>query len=93
MQSSSTSFPFVTRHCSSFQDQAEQEELERIHREEEDRLYLKFASQREQEDQRLKEEFKVSLHILPTWMENHKERIVEGLFINMEVKKNLFCGL
>ncbi|XP_037086909.1 hillarin-like [Pollicipes pollicipes] len=39
-------------------DKAEQEELERIHREEEDRLYQKFASQREQEDKRLKEEFK-----------------------------------
>ena len=46
-----------------FRIRAEQEELERIHREEEDRLYLKFASHREQEDQRLKEEFKVSLCI------------------------------
>jgi len=42
------------------QDKDEQTRLEMKHRKEEDDLYRKFARQREEEDKRMKEEFRVS---------------------------------
>jgi len=42
------------------QDKDEQTQLEMKHRKEEDDLYRKFARQREEEDKRMREEFRVS---------------------------------
>jgi hypothetical protein len=49
--------------CLSSQDKDEQTELEMKHRKEEDDLYRKFARQREEEDKRMREEFRVSAAI------------------------------
>lgn len=46
-----------------FQDKDEQTRLEMKHRKEEDDLYRKFARAREEEDKRMKEEFRVSMNI------------------------------
>lgn len=43
-----------------FQDRDEQTRLEMKHRKEEDDLYRKFAHHREEEDRRIREEFRVS---------------------------------
>jgi hypothetical protein len=54
--------------CLSFvasQDKDEQTQLEMKHRKEEDDLYRKFARQREEEDKRIREEFRVSA--APNW--------------------------
>lgn len=47
-----------------FQDKDEQTRLEMKHRKEEDDLYRKFARQREEEDKRMKEEFRVSMNVI-----------------------------
>jgi hypothetical protein len=47
----------------SSQDKDEQTQLEMKHRKEEDDLYRKFARQREEEDKRMREEFRVSAAI------------------------------
>ena len=44
-----------------FQDKDEQTRLEMKHRREEDDLYRKFAEQREEQDERIKEEIRVSI--------------------------------
>jgi hypothetical protein len=46
--------------CVFSQDKDEQTQLEMKHRKEEDDLYRKFARQREEEDKRMREEFRVS---------------------------------
>lgn len=43
-----------------FQDRDEQTRLEMKHRKEEDDLYRKFAHHREEEDRRIREEFRVN---------------------------------
>ena len=44
------------------QDRDEQTRLEMKHRKEEDDLYRKFAHHREEEDRRIREEFRVRVH-------------------------------
>ncbi|CAH0394105.1 unnamed protein product [Bemisia tabaci] len=53
-----------TNPATSNMDKDEQTRLEMKHRKEEDDLYRKFAKQREEEDKRMKEEFRVRT-ILP----------------------------
>lgn len=57
-------FIIVTNTLPLFQDKDEQTRLEMKHRKEEDDLYRKFARQREEEDKRMKEEFRVSMKVI-----------------------------
>lgn len=57
-------FIIVTNALPLFQDKDEQTRLEMKHRKEEDDLYRKFARQREEEDKRMKEEFRVSMKVI-----------------------------
>lgn len=52
----------VKETCNFFlpQDRDEQKRLEMKHRKEEDDLYRKFASKREEEERRIRDEFRVS---------------------------------
>lgn len=45
-----------------YQDRDEQTRLEMKHRKEEDDLYRKFAHHREEEDRRIREEFRVRMN-------------------------------
>lgn len=50
--------------CYNYQDRDEQTRLEMKHRKEEDDLYRKFAHHREEEDRRIREEFRVRIFFI-----------------------------
>lgn len=54
----------VSFSCYNYQDRDEQTRLEMKHRKEEDDLYRKFAHHREEEDRRIREEFRVRIFVL-----------------------------
>lgn len=62
------------------QDRDEQTRLEMKHRKEEDDLYRKFAHHREEEDRRIREEFRVRIFV-----SYNIKKIIESL--NSQTKK------